>query len=414
MTGTALAQGLTILFAPIITRLYNPTDFGIMAVFTSLITWLSVVNSWGYELAIMLPRNEREASDLCLLSILISIAMAASILVLTLLFDNLIARLFPSLITRPWIYYLSPAFLMAGFLQTTSVLYSRYEAFKKVSGSKVATTGAMVGYQVGTGYFMGSNPGGLIYGFLAGQFIGCLVLAWRIPLGWANFIRKGIFQELLYLSKRYKDFPLFSSWASLLNVGTYKLPVLLMAVLFDSRVAGIITLAITVISVPISLISGSLSRVFFQKAAEQTRMKGDVGPLIRGIITRLFLFAIIPSFLLIAFARPLFELFFGELWSESGLFVQILTPLYLAMFVIAPVSTIFFVMEKQSLCLLWQLVYFLVSLFSFIIGWVVGSYVLGVILFSCLGTLRYFGMLLSIFKMARIGLKDLFKKGETV
>ncbi len=37
MTGTAAGQAIVILLSPVLTRLYSPSDFGILAVYTSLL-----------------------------------------------------------------------------------------------------------------------------------------------------------------------------------------------------------------------------------------------------------------------------------------------------------------------------------------------------------------------------------------
>lgn len=54
MGGSAcLGQGLMILATPILTRLYTPADFGVLAVYTSLLS-VSVVVCLRYELALLI------------------------------------------------------------------------------------------------------------------------------------------------------------------------------------------------------------------------------------------------------------------------------------------------------------------------------------------------------------------------
>ena len=82
--GTAIAQGINILSTPILSRMYSPEDFGIAAVFVSLIFLLSVVASLRYELAIPLPKTERHADALVILSFIVQIIFAFILLILVL------------------------------------------------------------------------------------------------------------------------------------------------------------------------------------------------------------------------------------------------------------------------------------------------------------------------------------------
>ncbi|NCC31504.1 MAG: lipopolysaccharide biosynthesis protein, partial [Chloroflexia bacterium] len=49
--GTAGLQLLSILTAPIYTRLYTPSDFGVLAVFVGLLSLIIIIASLRYELA---------------------------------------------------------------------------------------------------------------------------------------------------------------------------------------------------------------------------------------------------------------------------------------------------------------------------------------------------------------------------
>ena len=43
MTGTAVAQAIPIAISPILTRLYTPSDFGVFALFFSIVAILGTV-----------------------------------------------------------------------------------------------------------------------------------------------------------------------------------------------------------------------------------------------------------------------------------------------------------------------------------------------------------------------------------
>ena len=71
MTGTAIAQAVPIAISPILTKIYTPEDFGLLAIFVSILSILSVVSSFRYELAIAQPQKKEDASSIVILSFFI-------------------------------------------------------------------------------------------------------------------------------------------------------------------------------------------------------------------------------------------------------------------------------------------------------------------------------------------------------
>jgi O-antigen/teichoic acid export membrane protein len=69
--GTAGAQLITVLAAPLLTRLYSPEDFGLVAVCASLLALIGVISSRRYELAIPLPDDDVEEANVAMLSLLL-------------------------------------------------------------------------------------------------------------------------------------------------------------------------------------------------------------------------------------------------------------------------------------------------------------------------------------------------------
>ena len=61
---------LTVLAAPLLTRLYSSEDFGLLSVYTSLLALIGVISSLRYELAIPLPEDDGEAVNVAVLSLI--------------------------------------------------------------------------------------------------------------------------------------------------------------------------------------------------------------------------------------------------------------------------------------------------------------------------------------------------------
>ncbi|EFK95942.1 polysaccharide biosynthesis protein, partial [sediment metagenome] len=61
LSGSTIAQVITLLAIPVLTRIFTPQDFGFFAVYFSLATIVSTVATGRYELAIMLPKHKKDA-----------------------------------------------------------------------------------------------------------------------------------------------------------------------------------------------------------------------------------------------------------------------------------------------------------------------------------------------------------------
>ena len=71
---------------------------------------------------------------------------------------------------------------------------------------------------------------------------------------------------MISLVKRYRDFPIFSTFAFVINQASREVPLLLLAIFYSPVVTGLYGLAMRVINMPMTLIGFSISRVFLQRA----------------------------------------------------------------------------------------------------------------------------------------------------
>ena len=74
--GTTIAQGIIVLTSPILTRLYTPSQVGVYAVATSLLSILIVVSCLRYESAIPLPEDDVAAANALALSLVTTLGMS--------------------------------------------------------------------------------------------------------------------------------------------------------------------------------------------------------------------------------------------------------------------------------------------------------------------------------------------------
>ena len=120
MGGTALAQAIPLLVAPILTRIYGPEQFGALATFIGLVTVLSVVATLRLAPAIVLPQDDDDAARI------VAAALAATLLVVVLLFAGSllgqawIAGRWPTIAAGGWLPLVAPTVLCMAVAQTAA------------------------------------------------------------------------------------------------------------------------------------------------------------------------------------------------------------------------------------------------------------------------------------------------------
>lgn len=367
--GTALGQGIVILASPVLTRLYTPEDFGTLAVYSSLLGVVIVLASLKYEVAIPLPKDDVTAMNLLVLALMIVPIMSALLAVGLWILVQIAEPAYSSIIT-PFMWLLPIGMLLAGSYQVLNHWAVRTQAFSRISRTKLDQGLGGVSTQIILG-LLDIRPLGLILGSIIGQSAGTLRLARLIvPLFNSGSLRTVSFRQLIGTARRYWRFPLITSWSSLLNSLGLRLPTLLIALLHGPQVAGWLALADRVVGTPVMLIGSATGQVYFGKAANLARTNdGQLLSLFNRITLRLFLIALALLGPLGIGGPHLFSLLFGLEWAEAGIYVQILSGVFLFRLVVGPVSQTLLILEKQHLQLAWEVFRLLLIGLAFSHAW---------------------------------------------
>ena len=79
--GTALAQLIGVAASPILTRLYTPADYGVLAALNSLVGFLVIPATMRYQLAITVAAEDRQARALLGVSLVSAVVATAAAVV---------------------------------------------------------------------------------------------------------------------------------------------------------------------------------------------------------------------------------------------------------------------------------------------------------------------------------------------
>ena len=69
------------------------------------------------------------------------------------------------------------------------------------------------------------------------------------------------------MAKQYKIFPIYSSWTQLINSLSVTIIVFFLNFLFTPAMVGFYQFGVSILQTPINIISNSVGKVFYRKAA---------------------------------------------------------------------------------------------------------------------------------------------------
>lgn len=389
MTGTTFAQVLTIVVAPILTRLYGPEDYGVLALYSSILGIFTVIACWRYELAIVLPEEDKDAANVMALSISICFGMAALTLVLVALFRIPIANILGAPELAPWLWFMPLSLMAAGLFQAFNYWSTRRKQFARLAARTITQSTATAGAQLGAGAILNPGPGGLIGGSIFGQLLATGQLAWQIIKDEGTILLSYIsIKDCKRVLIRYKRFPIFDSWAGMLNTTSTMLPALLLGYFFNPAIVGYYSLGHSVLTMPMGIVGRSIAQVFFPQAAE-ARRSGDLGKLTLDMFQHLLSIGFVPFLLITVVAPDLFAVIFGARWSIAGEYVRWLSLWLLFVFISSPISTVYSVLERLRESLIVNFIMFSTRLMALVIGGITGDALFTIALFGVTGAILW-------------------------
>jgi lipopolysaccharide exporter len=398
VSGSVIAQAAGVLLIPVITRLYAPADFGVFQVLLSIAGILAIVSCFSYHLAIMLPKEDEDAANLAALSAVLVVATSAVSGAVLLLFADSIAAALNVPALADYIGLIPVLVFLNGLFFVLNYWLSRREKFGTVAGGRVANSLVNKGVQIGAG--IGSaSPVGLIAGAVAGYGAANLLMAGEVRKDRALF-SSVTRARVRAVAVRYKKFPIFTSWSTAANEVSRQVSPIFLAFFFTPAVVGLYSLAYQAVSLPLGLIGTAVSQVFYQRASEERKKTGKIGPIVEEVHRRLVAISIFPMLLLLIIGEEMFVLLLGAQWYEAGFYVKLLVPWIFFMFVSSPLTVIFSVLEKQGAGLAFDLVLLASRVASLTIGGMTGDPVIAILLFSLTGAIFCAFMNLWLLKLA--------------
>jgi O-antigen/teichoic acid export membrane protein len=388
MSGTMLAQALGVIITPILTRFFLPEHFGVSSVFISYCAMIGTVVCLKYEMAIVIPDNDDDSANILGLSLLLVVCISAMIALLVIPFDDFWAKLLNNPKLQRYLIWMPVMVAASGTTMAFNFWLNRYKAFGQNSMASVLNSLTTQGFKLGAAVAGVASGGALILAAVIGQCVSAIFLAMRFNRVHAVALGSIRFTKMTALASRFRHFPLYASGAALLNTASQQLPVVFMAFFFEPAVVGYYAFGVGILSLPMSLITSAVSRVFYQKACEIRHSNGR--QISSDLYQTLFTIGFFPFATIIFHGEMLFATIFGENWGPAGVYAQFIAVWSLFVFSVRPLTMTIAVYELQRIGLVLQSLLFILRLGSVYIGAFFNNALLAVALFSLTGAVHYF------------------------
>lgn len=380
MTGSALAQALSLAVSPILTRLYTPEDFGTFALFVAVTGVFSVVACGRYEVAVLLPASDEEALHLVALAGLLLTMVTLMVLLAVWLFADYVTLFVP---LNGWLYWVPVALFFTGMFNLLSSYSNRRKRYSMMAQATVFKAVVLTMVQVGIGILKGGALG-LIGGQIAAAAAGNLRLIGLVAAqrkGWRAFS----FSRMRRVGVSYSDFPKFQVPHTFLNTFGSQMPVYVFGTFFAASVVGLYALSARVVLAPMMIVSGSAAKVFNEKAAVLYNESGDLHALTARLLVGVAKKTLIPFIFFVMYAPEIFAFVFGVPWREAGVYTQILSPWLFMVFIVSTVSFLPALYGRQRKALGIEVVYTFLRLAALGTGIVLADVHTALALFSAVG-----------------------------
>lgn len=398
MSGTAIAQVITLIISPILTRYYTPEEFGELAFFTTSVAILAIVSSLRLEHSIMLPKSNDEAIKIYRITVLFSGIVNLCVFFSLFLFGNKINSILFKSDTIWWMYFIPLAAFLNNYYQSCFFIANRYKEYKILSFSKVVQSFSAAVTNILSGVM--NISAGLILGNIIGWLFSSNIVG-RILMRRNNEGNSINWYEVKSVFSRYRDFPLVSTPHALMNTISSSFPIFSLGYFFSSTITGYYSLGLRIIQLPLGVISSSIQSVLYEKVVNLYNANSKITPFLKKYLLLTFSISIIPYLIFVIAAPNLFAVIFGESWRQAGDYIVILSPWLYIVFLTSPLSFLPALTQMQGGAFKLEIINTVLKIIGLIVGGFFHSVILSLLLFSLAGFLMVSYNLFWYFKLAQ-------------
>lgn len=400
LAGNTISKVIVTIGGMILANYYGPESYGFYSVFLSYVLILPVLSGLRLDNIMILQRGSREVRNL--FSGIVVISFLLTFLLVTVMIILKLLNVFSFQMSYFLLFLTGLGAVLTAWNLTQNNMFTKYKLFKQISTAFVISSVFSVVFQA-IFYFVGLTDNGLIYGWIVG-LIASFLYNLRVSKGQIIKVNVPMFRQSV---KDHIEIVKFTYPSDSLNAIANNILPILVIFYFTSAEVGLYGMAFKILSVPLVLLSGSVSRVYFQKAVSLNHSnKKDLEKLTYKVIISNV--AIIFAFVVFinTVGIYLLDLFLKDAWDGLGAYVLALSFWILARSAMNPIAPLVVVLKKNHYSLIFNIYLLLSNLIAIYLGVLKNDFLYCVWVFSVLSGIGYLVLLGSILYKLRLDVKE--------
>ena len=269
--GTYIAQVISLVSLPILSRMYLPEIFGYFAIYMAILLLLVSISSMRYEFAIVQAKNKNESMYVVIICILLNIFITCLSFLIIFFYFFFEFNTFKNI---GLITYLIPFNLL--FLGTFNILTNwllKNNKFRNISKLYIIQNILIFASQIIFG-LIGFNQG-LIIGYFFGSSVIFLYTFFNFVIIFKGREKLST-KKLKNTAKKYIDLPKFSTIGVFADNFSMQAPIFFISSLFSSILVGSFNMVMKALYFPLGAISGAINNVLFKKISSLTNTNPEL------------------------------------------------------------------------------------------------------------------------------------------
>jgi O-antigen/teichoic acid export membrane protein len=209
-------------------------------------------------------------------------------------------------------------------------------------------------------------------GFVAGDMEGKLFSAGRCAAEFWSSDRPYLLiytrNRVTAAARRYAHVARYTLPDQLINNLAGSIHVIFLGTAFGTAELGYVTLVLSILYFPVTVVSTAVKDVFRQRASLEYQLNGTCRPTYRRLVVPIALLALIGFGTMYVAAPWLFPLVLGSDWSVAGNYARILVPMFFWNFVSMSLGGVMVIAERTDISLVWQVLNLFLTVVSLWIG----------------------------------------------
>lgn len=354
-SATVLAHAITLAFSPILTRLYLPEAFGLLAFVLSVSNPFSSFSTFRLEQAVVLPKSNNDALKIANTVVVLNTFFSLLLLIFILIFGEIVFQ-------KPIgvLLYIPLIVFITGFQMPLNSWLQRDKKYNSIANGKLIQTIAISVFSIL--FYWYNTSYGLLAGYLTGWIFYSVYMYYQANKNQFYFQYAAIVNDVKTTVIQYKDFPLYHVLPSVAVSFTLSIPVYYFSSYYSEAEIGWFNFARQMLMVPVSLVTVAFSQVYYARVVEIINHRKKIFPEFKKLVSILFLISLAMTVILFLFGELLFTFIFGIQWSTAGTYASVLVFSAALQLIVWPLNSIPVALGKIKFNSMLQLSHFVLTL----------------------------------------------------